>query len=213
MSEAQWVSIRNTISAPDLARIRRTMKALETEQTGGGAEMMHNVAVTKQDNGSNAKTIAGGARCASPPSPRCRSTTYRVFYRVASNGRKMGDAKYQVTGTSLKPLAEELMESALRRATHHTSPLSTIPASVHQAVDEAVEHRVITPHQGAAFIKKYQRYGKATEHASIYLREQGKRSIKEFEGCYRMLKHPSHADVVNGRVRRMAVEYVGTLRR
>jgi hypothetical protein len=79
-------------------------------------------------------------------------------------------------------------------------------------VDDAVEHRILTPQQGAAFLKKYQRYGRATDHATVYLREQGKRSVKEYEGCYRMLKHPSDGDLVNGRVRRLAVEYVGTVR-
>lgn len=208
MSTPQWISYRNTLSAADVTRIRKSMKALEQ-----GAVPASAVHVPHHESaGGKPGSLAGGGGTRTPPSPPCRSTTYRTFYRVDSAGRKSGHTKYQVSGNGLKELAEELVEGAVRRATQHSPPLLTPPPSVRLAVEHAVEHRILTPHQGAAFLKKYQRYGRATDHATVYLREQGKRSIKEYEGCYRMLKHPSHADLVNGRVRRLAVEYVGTVR-
>lgn len=207
MSTPEWISYRNTLSAADVTRIRKTMKALEQGADPASATHLPHHESARGKPGS----LAGGGGTRAPPSPPCRSATYRTFYRVDSAGRKSGHTKYQVQNNGLKELAEELVEGAVRRATQHSPPLLTIPASVRVAVDDAVQHRILTPQQGAAFLKKYERYGRATDHATVYLREQGKRSVKEYEGCYRMLKHPSHADLVNGRVRRLAVEYVGML--
>lgn len=211
MSTPQWTAYRNTLSAADVSRIRKTMKALEQGSMSGSATHSPQ-GHSKEDN---AGSLAGGRYTRGtrqPPSPPCRSTTYRSFYRVDSAGRKSGHTKYHISGSGLKELAEELVEAALHRATQGAPPLVAIPASVREAVDDAVHHRILTPQQGDAFVKKYQRYGRATDHATVYLREQGKRTIREYEGCYRMLKHPSHTDLVNGRVRRLAVEYVGAVR-
>lgn len=202
-----WITFTNQLSGQDMARVRRTVSALK------GGDKAATPFQPEVGGGASSSALAGGSRKTAPRSPPSRATSYRVFYRVHASGKPVSRTKYEVRGGGPDGLAHEWVEAALRKQTPLVTHSATVPRSVRAAVQEAVERKYVTARQGDAYMDRYLAHQSMDEHATVYLREQGKRSVREYEGCFRMLKHPGPQDVREGCTRRLVVNHVDTFPR
>ena len=204
-----WITFTNQFSRQDVARIRRTVSALKD---GGKAATPFQPQVAGGARGRD-ETLGGGSRKPVPRTPPSRATSYRVFYRVHASGKPVSRTKYEGRSGGPDGLAHEWVEAALRKQTPLVTHSATVPRSVRAAVQEAVQRKHVTARQGDAYINRYLAHKSMDEHVTVYLREQGQRSVREYEGCFRMLKHPGPQDVCEGCTRRLVVNHVDTFPR
>jgi hypothetical protein len=203
-----WISFTNQLSSQDVGRIRRTVQALA--QGGKAATPFQPDA---SSGGGASSPLAGGGRKPVVRTPPSRALSYRVFYRVHASGKPVSKTKYEVRAGGPDALAHEWVEKALGKQTPLVTHSATVPRTVRAAVSEAVQRQYMTPRQGEAYMDRYLAHKSMDDHVLVYLREQGSSTVREYEGCFRMLKHPSPQDVRDGCTRRLVVNHVDTFRR
>lgn len=106
-----------------------------------------------------------------------------------------------------------------------------IPASVEKAVEQAVRQNFMclcahgashctdavacrqrSRKQGTTYLSKYMRDAPHVfiDSTTIYLREQGKNSVREYAGGYRLINNPSKACIKQGVNKEVVARYVAT---
>lgn len=200
-----WIQFTNTLTTAEKTRIRRTITAIESNE-----KPLPFTPQVSMEGGGGQEALRAGAERRRSRTPPCRATSFRAFYRVYPDGRKQSSARYCVYAGGPLGLAEELLMKLCDGRVLRSG--ASVPRSVQEAVAEAVQQGVVSSRRGEAYLKKYRQYQGNTHILTVHLREQGKNAVREYQGGYRMLKHPSIADVARGHVRRFTVHHVATFR-
>jgi hypothetical protein len=86
------------------------------------------------------------------------------------------------------------------------------PPAVKAALAGAVRKEWLSSREAQAYLDKYEADKAYVEEnkAIIFIQQAGTQSIRQYEGCYHMITHPSKSNLVNGETKRVVVNYVHT---
>lgn len=84
------------------------------------------------------------------------------------------------------------------------------PASVRAAVGNAIKREWLTPKQAQVYLDQYEVDNAHVDDnkATVFVQQAGSSAVRQYEGCYHMITHPSRANLVNGDTKRVVVNYV-----
>lgn len=198
--------LKRNLPAADVQRIQAMMQAVVPEPAPP---------VLLPLSAPNSAKLAAGARVrrSRSRSPRHKEST-RHYYRVNERGGKVSSTRYATQrGQGPMHVVTGILTRILRRQMYkYPARYRGIraPVSVRAAVTSAVRNEWLTPRQAQAYLDQYE-VDKAhvdENKATVFIQQAGTSAIRQYEGCYHMITHPSRANLVNGDTKRVVVNYV-----
>ena len=159
----------------------------------------------------------------------------RHFYHTNKQGVRIpSSARYTLdTGGAPIDVVKQIVQTMLlpRAVSGGGETGRPLPSSVEKAVEQAVRQNFMcscgrgashctdaaackrkSRAAGAQYLKRYQRDAPRVflDTITIYVREDGKNSVREYEGAYRLINNPSKQCIKNGVNKEVVAKYVGT---
>jgi glutaredoxin 3 len=166
-------------------------------------------------------------------------TTVRHFYHTNQFGERVPhSARYTLDsgGAPIDVVKQIVQTELLPRARRVAGGASSaeerpLPSSVEKAVEQAVRQNFMcscgrgashctdaaackrrSQSQGAQYLKRYKLDAPRVflDSITVYVREDGKKSVREYEGAYRLINNPSKLCIKNGVNKEVVAKYVAT---
>jgi hypothetical protein len=195
-----WISFTNDLPASDSSRIKRSVRLA----LAGGARHVHHTRDSSPRARKHVSPLRGGQR----------AKHVRHFYRTNKAGRAVSSATYtlRATGTPIQ-LVHQMFERAPPATSRSPSRSRRSRAPSHPAVPSVtfdfVRRSNTSPSVQQRYLRAYARDRKqAREKKVVYLREKGKKYVREYEVGYQMVRFPTRHNITHGTTRHLIVNYV-----